>query len=175
MNNVTMSAAIVGMLFIIFYIPYLLAKGVSQMAYGKKLEAGILARCWIPIYNIFYADKTYFGKVSYASYGFICMVVCTVLRVAQWYFMYDNAILARVFIILFYTSIVGWYVTNCVTSYMIMHESRVLNVGKCILFSIIFPFGYFYIGQFLTNVITHNISERSDRSWDKEEEDDDSL
>lgn len=171
MNSVTISAAIVGVLFIIFYIPYLLAKGVSQMAYGKKMETSILARCWIPVYNIFYADKAYFGKLSFQSYGFIAMVVCTVLRVVQWYFVYDNAVLARVFIILFYLSIVVWYLLNCATSYVIMHESGVVNVGKSILYSIIFPFGYFYIGQFLANVVAHSVAERSDKSWDGDDED----
>lgn len=169
MNNIVISAAIVGMFFIIFYVPYLLAKGVSQMSYGKKLEPGIVFRCWIPIYNIFYADREYFGKLAFASYGFIAMAVCTVLRVVQWYYVYNNPVLARVFIYLFYISILAWYITNCITSFIIMHESGAVNVGKAILYSVIFPFGYFYIGQFLTNVIMHNMSERSDRSWDDED------
>ena len=173
MNPIIVSAAIVGVLFIIFYIPYLLAKGVSQMAYGKKLEFSILARCWCPVYNIFFADQQYFGKLSFSSYGFIAMVICTILRVAQWYYMYDNAVLARIFITLFLLSIVAWYILNCVTSFIIMHETGVVSTGKAVLFSIIFPFGYFYIGQFLANVIAHSMAERSDKSWD--EEDDDKL
>lgn len=171
MNTIVFSAAIVGMLFIMFYIPYLLAKGVSQMAYGKKLEPAIVVRCWVPVYNIFYADSQYFGKLSFASYGFLAMVVCTILRVAQWYYMYDNDILARIFISLFYLSIVVWYLLNCTTSFIIMHESGVVSVGKALLFSVIFPFGYFYIGQFLANVIAHNMAERSDKSWDDGEDD----
>lgn len=171
MNSIILSAAIVGALFIIFYIPYLLAKGVSQMAYGKKLDAGVLVRCWVPVYNIFYADKTYFGKVNMASYGFIAMITCTILRVVQWYYMYDNEILARIFIMLFSISILAWYVLNCVTSYLIIKESGVAGVGKSILYSVIFPFGYFYIGQFLANVISHKLDERSDKSWDSEDND----
>lgn len=170
MSNIILSAAIVGVFFIVFYIPYLLAKGVSQMAYGKKLDGGILVRCWIPVYNVFYADKTYFGKLSFQSYGFIAMLVFTLLRVVQWYYVYDNALLARVFIILFYGSVVVWYLLNCTTSFVIMNESGVVNVGKALLFSIIFPFGYFYIGQFLANVIAHSLSERSDKSWDNEDD-----
>lgn len=168
MNSIVLSAAIVGMLFIIFYIPYLLAKGVSQMAYGRKLEPGILLRCWIPVYNIFYADKTYFGKLSLSSYGFVAMFVCTLLRVVQWYYMYNNVVMARIFIVLFILSIIAWYLLNCITSFIIMHESGVINAGKAVLYSIIFPFGYFYIGQFLANVISHKVSERSDKSWDED-------
>lgn len=166
MNNIITSAAIVGVLFIIFYIPFLLAKGVSQMAYGKKLEGGIVARCWIPIYNIFYADKTYFGKLHLASYGFIIMVVCTVLRVVQWRYMYSNEILARVFIMLFYLSIAAWYIMNCVTSFLIINESGAVSVIKAVIYSIVYPFGYFYIGQFLTVVVTNKLNQRSDKSWD---------
>lgn len=168
MNSIVLSGAIVGMIFIIFYIPYLLAKGVSQMAYGKKLEPAILVRCWIPVYNIFYADQAYYGRLGFASYGFIAMVVCTIIRVFQWYFMYDNAILARVCIILFVGSIVVWYFMNCVTSFIIMNESGAVNVLKCVFYSIIFPFGYFYIGQFLANVMAHRFAERSDKSWDED-------
>lgn len=171
MNSVIMSAAIVGVLFIIFYIPFLLAKGVSQMAYGKKLEMGILLRCWIPIYNVFYADQTYFGGIKFASGGLVAMLVTTVLRVVQWYFMYDNEILARVCIVMFCFGIGYWYASNCFTSFIIMKESGAVGIGKSILYSIIFPFGYFYIGQFIVNVVSHKMSERSDRSWDDEDED----
>lgn len=171
MNNITMSAVIVGVLFIMFYIPYLLAKGVSQIAYGKRLEAGILVKCWIPVYNIFYADKTYFGHIASASYGFICMIVFTLLRLVQWFFLYDNTILARIFIILFGVGIATWYICNCFTSFIIMKDSGAINTGKAILYSIVFPFGYFYIGQFLANVVSHKLSERSDKSWDEREDD----
>lgn len=171
MNAIISSAAIVGMFFIIFYIPFLLAKGVSQMAYGKKLDTGYIIQCWIPVYNIFYADKVYYGTLSYSSYGFIGMIVCTILRVAQWYFVYDNAVLARIFIILFYLGIITWYVMNCTTSFIIMHESGVVNIWKALLYSVIFPFGFFYIGQFLANVIAHNAEQKSDKSWDDGDDD----
>lgn len=167
MNELVLSGLIVGVLLIIFYVPYLLAKGLTQICYDKKLTAGQHVKCAIPIYNVFYADKIYWGKLSLPSWSFIVLIIVTVLRLVQWIFFYDaSEILTQVMVLAMYAAVILWWVANVINSIMIMKSSTVVPMGKAVVFSIVFPLGYFYIGNYLVNVMLHALNRQEDSSWD---------
>lgn len=171
MNNIVMSGLIVGVLLIIFYVPYLLAKGLTQICYDKKLTGGQQVKCAIPIYNVFYADLTYYGKLSLPSWAFIAVVVVIIGRVLQWLFLYDaSEILTQVMVVAVWAVLAFWWIANAINSFMIMKDSTVVPVGKAIIFSIIFPLGYFYIGSYLVNVMLHELNSQEDSSWSIDDE-----
>ena len=39
--------------------------------------------------------------------------------------------------------------------YNVIHDADALRGGKLILFSVAFPFGQYYVGQYLANVVRH--------------------
>ena len=170
MSNFMLSGVIVGVLLIIFYIPYLLAKGLTQICYDKKLTGAQQFKCICPIYNIFYADLTYWGKLHLPSWSFLFLVVVIIARVLQWRFAYNQDVIAQILIIGVWVALIIWYVCNMINSILIMKDSTVISMGKAIAFSIIFPFGYFYIGQYLVNVMLHALNQQEDRSWDIDDE-----
>ena len=166
-NEIILSGVIVGVLIIMFYVPYLLAKGLTQICYDKRLTGGQQVKCAIPIYNVFYADITYWGKLSFASWGFIALVATIVARLVQWFFFYSaNEVIVQAFMIAVWVALIAWWICNVVNSIMIMKDSTVVPIGKAILYSIIFPVGYFYIGNFLVNVMLHELNTQEDSSWD---------
>lgn len=171
MSNFVLSGLIVGVLLIIFYVPYLLAKGLTQICYDKKLTGSQQVKCMIPVYNVFYADKTYWGKLALPSISFILVVLVIILRVVLWLFLYDNAFATQASIILLWAILVAWWGCNSFNSFMIMTDSTVVPAGKALLFSIIFPLGYFYIGNYLVNVMLHELNKQEDSSWSIDEED----
>lgn len=155
-----LNAFILGIVILMLYTPYTLAKGVKQLQYGKNLPFKVLANCWIPFYNIYISDVGYFGKPYLATYGMLALLVIPI-RVACWYFMYDNSIVTLISIILFYVGILFWYFANVATSVIIMRDSQIIPTWKCILYSIVYPFGYMYIGNMLVAAMNRKASKLS--------------
>jgi hypothetical protein len=119
-----------------------------KLQYGKNLDAGTSLKCWIPFYNIIVADIGYYGKLFLASYGMFALLVVP-LRFACWYYAYDNSVISATSQVLFWVGLIFWYFANVANSIIIMKDSGVISIGKAIVFSIIYPFGYMYIGNIL--------------------------
>ena len=154
MNEFALSMLLVGVAVILFYTPYLLAKGVISL--DHEPDIGEKALCIIPIYNVIKAEKTYFGKLWIVTYATIFVIFTTVLRVVVWRFMYDNAGLSQLSIILFIVGFIVFYAANAILAFTIMHDAACVETLTIVAGTILFPLGYFYIGQFLANVIRNN-------------------
>ena len=141
-------AAIMGIIIIIFYAPYCMAHAIATMAYGKKIPSNEYWKCWIPFYNIIHADHQYNGKYNLPTYGIVSLVVIPI-RILVFLIARESQILYIISIVLFMLGIVFWYISQFYFSFMVMKDTNMISVVKAAVFSIIFPWGFFYINHYL--------------------------
>ena len=63
--------------------------------------------------------------------------------------------LGTISVVAFWISLALWLIGNMVFVYNVIHDADALRGGKLILFSVAFPFGQYYVGQYLANVVRH--------------------
>ena len=147
----------IGIFFIIFYTPYCLAYGVKKIAYGKK---NVTAKDWylamIPIVNNIIADKVYFGKIWMNSFGVFALAIFPIRLLTNMTPIAQNHGFNLFMVIMMILCTLFWYGSNVYTSFVIMYDSQVMGKVKAILYSIIFPIGYWYINSFLCNIVSLN-------------------
>jgi hypothetical protein len=150
------SGVIVGVLALIFFTPFVMARGISKL--DKRSGAGNFILCMIPIVNVIRAEKIYYGRVKLLGVSSILLVIVTALRFAVWFNFYDNIILGTGSFVLFWVSVVLYAAANMIFVYTVIHDADALRGFKLFLFTIAFPFGQYYIGAYLNNVIAHNMA-----------------
>lgn len=148
LNTTVGRAFLFGILALIIYVPYSLCSGVKKMAHGKNLPSSEFFKCFIPFVNVVEADKTYFGKAHFGTYGMICLIGIPIRFLAV-FITTESAGLYYLTFGLMAVGIIAWYMLNVIESYIIISDARVIGQVQALLFSIIFPFGYFYIGNIL--------------------------
>lgn len=153
MSNLVLSGLIVGVLVLIFFTPHLFAKGVATLAHDDS--AGTKVITWIPIVNTIWAEKTYLGKIGFHCIATIFEIIAVVARVVQWRYAYNNVTLGLICMGAFWVGLLLFAVSNCILVYTVIHDSRAMTGFKLILFTIAYPFGQYYIGAYLVNVIKH--------------------
>lgn len=153
MSNFMLSGVIVGLIAIMFWTPALMAMGVSK--FEGDLTAGERFICCIPLVNIIRAEHKYYGKLHMASITTILFIIVAVFRVAVWWNFYNNVMLGTISVVAFWVSLALWLIGNMVFVYNVIHDADALQGGKLFLFSVAFPFGQYYVGQYLANVVRH--------------------
>lgn len=153
MSDLMVSGIIVGLFALMFWTPALMSIGVAKFEGDVSIGEKLL--CCIPIYNVMRAEKKYYGKPRLVTISTLLLVVITIARVLIWWFMYSNVTLGTISIIAFWIAIALWCVSNMIFVYTIIHDADVMHGVKLLLCAIAFPFGQYYIGNYLTNVIRH--------------------
>lgn len=153
MSNFVLSGLIVGIIVLIFFTPHLLAKGVASLANEDSM--GVKVITWIPVVNTIWAEKTYLGKVGFHCIATIFEIVAVVARVIQWRYAYANITLGLICMGAFWLGLLLFVISNCILVYTIIHDAQAMTGFKLILFTIAYPFGQYYIGAYLANVIRH--------------------
>jgi hypothetical protein len=153
MSDLMLSGIIVGLLAMLLWTPALMSIGVSKFEGDLSTTEKVL--CCIPIVNIIRAEVKYYGKIRLVTISSITFIVACVLRVLAWWYLYDNVTIGTASIILFWGALAFWAVANMVFVYNVINDAAAMRGGKLLLFSIVFPFGQYYIGTYLANVIRH--------------------
>lgn len=164
MSNIVASGLVVGILIMIFFIPFCYCIGVEKMYHGKNVPVGKYFQAMIPIYNIIKADINYFGKMWFASYGTLALITIP-LRFLCVFISTDSAALYNISMVIMIIGILFWYGSQVYTSFIIIHDAGVMGNMKAFLMSIIYAFGYYYIGSILWAEINRRQKESMQSSW----------
>ena len=154
MSEVLMSGLIVGVLAIIFFTPFLMARGISKL--DERSGASDILMCAIPIVNLARAEKIYYGKFKLCTISPIIAIVCIVARFFIWRNAYGNVALGTVSVVLFWLSILFYFISNMIFVFNVINDAGVMSGPKLVLLTIAYPFGQYYVGAYLNNVIRHN-------------------
>lgn len=150
-----------GLIALIIYTPFCLSIGVDKMTYGKDIPASNYLQSFIPFWNIIKADIGYFGKPHFASYSLIGLVGIPV-RIAAVFISTDSALLYYFTFGLMVIGLIVAYVAGVYTSFTIINDSRIMGVVASLLLSIVYPFGYMYIGNILYAEINRRTANMDD-------------
>ena len=154
MSEFEFSGIIIGLLAMMFFTPFCMAKGISKME--KELDAKEYLLCAIPIFNIIRSEIKYHGKIHLCTIGYIIVLVGIIQRIALWWYMWDNPTVAMISVIFFFASLAIWFVTNMIYVYTVIHDANAVTGFKLFLLTVAFPFGQYYVGSYLANVVRHN-------------------
>ena len=154
MSDLVMSGLIVGVLAMIFFTPFLMARGISKL--DERSGAGNMVLCALPIVNLARAEKIYYGRFKLCTISPIIAIVCIVARFFIWRNAYDNVTLGTISVVLFWLSILFYFISNMIFVYNVINDASVMSGPKLLLFTIAYPFGQYYVGAYLNNVIRHN-------------------
>lgn len=146
-----------GIIALIIYTPYCLSIGVDKMTYGKNVPASKMWQSFIPFWNIIKADIGYFGKPGFASFAQLGLLGF-VLRIIAVFVSTSSPTLYYVTFGLMVVGVIVYYISGVYTSFTIINDSQVMKPFTAVLLSIIFPFGYMYIGNILAAEINRRQS-----------------
>ena len=153
MSDTIKSGIIVGVLAILFFTPYLMAKGVSKLdgrtGFGEKVL------CAIPFFNLARAEKIYYGHIGIMTFSPIILIAGIATRFYLWYYMYSSDIANTIRVVVFYGVIIFYFISNMIFVYTVLHDSKAVSTGLLVVYTIAFPFGQYYVGNYLSNVIRH--------------------
>lgn len=153
MSDTMLSGIIVGLIAIMLWTPALMSIGISK--FEGDITAGEKFLCCIPIFNVIRAEVKYYGKIRLVAISTVAVILCSLFRVLAWWYLYSNVTIGTLSIVLFWGAIALWAISNMVFVYNVIHDADAVRGGKLILFSIAFPFGQYYIGNYLANVVRH--------------------
>ena len=162
----------VGLILMLFWTPYLLAKGVNKLSSGEdKLSFGEHFLCALPLVNTIRAEVQWFGKIAFHTIATFLMIAFTAFRIVVYMKMFDNKTMTQVSIYCFIAGAVLFILSHMFLVWRIMSDSDDNATVKSIIFGILFPFGQYYIGNYLGNVVRHN--QKKVRQFDAEYDEDD--
>ena len=153
-----------------------MAKGVNKLYLeSDSLTIGEKLLCFIPLFNIVRAEKQWYNKFFLNFFALILTVLCTAFRVAVFMTMRDNEVLTIVSIFAFIAAWIFFFIAQMVFVWQVLTDSDAMTFGKRLLFTIAFPFGQYFIGTSLGNVIRYKqkMASQFDAEYDDEEEYDD--
>ena len=153
MSDLVLSGLIVGIFIMLFFTPFMMCKGICSLEGSLSTKDKVLSI--IPIVNIIYAERKYKGKIGLVILSTILLFAGIILRVFVWYNMYNNVTMGLVSMGVFWFVILLFIIANMSFVYMVIHDADVLPGGPLILYTIAFPFGQYYIGTCLANVVKH--------------------
>lgn len=153
MSNFTMSCLIVGILALLLYTPFCMARGVSKIA-GESGTLDVVL-CALPLINLARAEKLYYGKFRLCTISPIVLIVAFVARMYIWRNMYTNVTMGNISMLLFWAAILFCIVSNIIFVYTVIHDAEAMSGFKLIFISVAYPFGQYYVGTMLSNVIRH--------------------
>lgn len=144
---------LIGILAILFYTPYKMARGISKLA-SMDYGANTLL-CMIPLVNIIRAEKQYFGKISIVTISTIAAVVSFGLRLITLFFMIDNVPICTASVGLMIAAFLFMIFANMRFVFIVINDADAMSGFKLWLFTLLYPFGQWYIGTYICTVIAN--------------------
>lgn len=160
MNDFVLSGLIIGVLVMLFFTPAMMAKGISKIQYGDD-ETGVSKILnWIPIVNLVRAEKIYYGKFHIVSIATIVFLIMFPVRILVWRYMYSNTTLGLITYFGLFIAAGFFIVANIIFVFNVLHDVDVMRGAKLLIFAIAYPFGQYWIGAYLNNVLRHISNEK---------------
>lgn len=159
MTTIILGFFFVGIIAIIFYTPHQMYCGIKRIQYGTlSLKEKFIS--WIPVYNVINAEHSYLGsnKVLINS---ICIVVSLVFRFIVIFKFTENRILNILTVIFLLVSLIAWFLVNIIFVYIVLGDTDYISLVKRIYYSIFFPLGQNFIGNYLPTIIEQELKEVS--------------
>lgn len=153
MSELELSGLVVGLIAMLFVTPFYMAKGISKMEGDLTATEYIL--CAIPVFNIIRAEIKYWGHIKFCTISWILLIVGVVQRVLLWRFMYQNVTAGTISIIIFWAVIAFYFIANMLFVFSVINDARAITGFKLFLITVGYPFGQYYIGTMLANVVRH--------------------
>ena len=146
----------VGLILMLFWTPGLLAKGVNKMYSGDVLTFGEKFLCFVPIVNTIRAEVQFCGKIAFHTISSILMILTTVFRVFVYMTMFEDKTMTVISVYAFIIGFALFIISHMYLVFNVMYNSDNTSLAKPIIFALLFPFGQYYVGTFLGNVVNHN-------------------
>lgn len=137
-----------GVLALMIYTPFCLSIGVEKMVYGKSIPGSRYWQSFIPAWNMIKADIQYFGKPHLATWSLLGLLGLPI-RILAVFISTESPMLYYITFGLMVIGIVFYFIANIYTSFVIINDAQVMKTWQAIMLSIVFPFGYMYIGNIL--------------------------
>ena len=153
MSQVMMSGLIVGIIAMLFWTPFLMARGVSKL--DDRSGAADFILCMIPVINIARAEKMYYGKFGVCTISPVMFVIGVAVRFFLWKNAYSNPMVGTISILVFWAVLLFYVLSNMIFVYTIIHDADAVTGFKLVLLTVAYPFGQYYVGTYLSNVIRH--------------------
>lgn len=156
MSNTMVSGIIVGLLAMILWTPYLMARGIFSLGVEGKVPIPTKIKAAVPILNLVIAEKEYYGKFGLILGSYITLILGVIQRYIAWRYMYENVKVGTASILLFWGLVLLFLFANMKFVYNVIKDAGAMSGFKLIIFTIAYPFGQYYVGVYLSNVIRHN-------------------
>ena len=153
MSELELSGLVVGIAAMLFFTPFCMAKGISRMDGELSIKEYIL--CAIPIFNIIRAEIKYWGKIHAVTLSWLLLIVGIVQRYFLLRYMYNNVTVGTISIIVFWAVIAFYFIANMIFVFSVIHDANAVTGFKLFLLTVGYPFGQYYVGAYLANVVRH--------------------
>lgn len=141
-------------LFAMFWTPYKLAKGIEEIRYEEKISFGEKILCFIPIFNVCRAEKRFLNKIGIVTISIIVLILSAVWRFVSGHFLAEtNQMLAITGVYAILIAFAFYWIANCIFVFQVINATHGMSGWKMILFTVFYPLGQFYIGDFLRTVV----------------------
>lgn len=159
MSDLVLSGLIVGLLAMVLFTPFMMAKGIcsleGEVSIGDKIVSAI------PMFNLIRSEKKYKGKIGLLTISLFLLIAGVIFRVLIWYNMYNNVTMGIISMAVFWGVILLFCIANMSFVYMVIHDADAVSGLPLILLTVGFPFGQYYIGAYLANVIRHQAEQEA--------------
>lgn len=149
---------ILGCLGILLYTPSKFNKGIKLSEYGELTGKDKLLS-WIPIYNMVSAERVYTGRGASFLVTFISLILAVALRVIVVLTVIDVFLLNVVSTLLCLAAFVAFLLANMRLVYIVLRDAGCMGFMQRLLYSIIYPIGQNYIGNYLPAILSAMLKE----------------
>lgn len=152
-KGLTFVVSTVGVLAMLFYTPVIFSKTIFNLEYGDCLSAKEKRTIMIPVWNVVQAEKLYRGSSSSIGICNIVFVCAIVFRLVCFTMFRSVGILTLVSVILLLASFFSILLANGIFVFSVLYDAKVNTLSSCVLLSVVFPLGQYYVGTFMNTVI----------------------
>ncbi len=154
MGEIGISALIVGLIGMLWYCPYCMARGICALEDKPTFKEKLI--CSIPIFNIMYGEKRYFGKIKLCTISVLIMIIAFATRIFIWKYQYNNYTLGVASMAFLAVALLFFLIVNAIFVRTVISDSGAVADGAATLFAILLPYGQYYIGKFLVGIVKSN-------------------
>ena len=152
LKSLVVTGFFVGLIAMLFITPAKYAQGIFKLEYGE-LSLADKVKSWIPIYNITKSELLYTGKFSLILVSTITFLVSLGIRFACVFLAPSVLPVQLASILLLFIMFLFWYGSNFYAVFIVLNDSGTASILACILRSLFFPLGQYYIGTYLATVM----------------------